>query len=110
MKESHAEGLASHGDHESCADICEGIREALTVACAGWVLSPEKSIVQSADVMPYNGRQHQPHRYSEMRLDSAWSKTPYMHRNSLHGNREVPHLTGSDRGPVRSGNPEGASR
>ena len=41
MKESHIEGLAIHDDPESCAGVREGVREALTGACAGTVLSRE---------------------------------------------------------------------
>jgi hypothetical protein len=41
MKELYTEGLANHGGHESCAGDRKVVREALTVVCAGWVLSLE---------------------------------------------------------------------
>jgi hypothetical protein len=41
MKELYVEGLASHNDHESCADSRKEIREALTVAHTGRALSLE---------------------------------------------------------------------
>ena len=34
-KKLHVEGLANHSDHESCADVSNDIREALTVVHAG---------------------------------------------------------------------------
>ena len=41
MKESHTEGLATHGDPESCAGGREAAREVLTGAHSGSVLSRE---------------------------------------------------------------------
>ena len=41
MKESYAEGLASHGDPESCGGVRKDAAEALTGAHTGRVLSPE---------------------------------------------------------------------
>lgn len=41
MKEPCTEGMATHGDPESCVDAREGVGEALTGACTGRVLSCE---------------------------------------------------------------------
>ena len=41
MKESHTEGLATHGDPESCAGGREAASEVLTGAHSGSVLSRE---------------------------------------------------------------------
>lgn len=41
MREPHTEGVATHGDPESCTDAREGIGEALTGACTGTVWSRE---------------------------------------------------------------------
>ena len=41
MKESYIEGVATHGDPESCAGVREGVGEALTGARMGTVLSRE---------------------------------------------------------------------
>lgn len=41
MKEPHTEGVAIHGDLESCTDVRESIGEALTEACTGAVWSRE---------------------------------------------------------------------
>ena len=51
MKESYGEGLASRPGLESCADSCETVREALTEAHVGQVLSREMDGTQSADVV-----------------------------------------------------------
>ena len=44
MRELYTEGLASHGDPESCAGVRKGAGEALTGAGAGWVGSREKKM------------------------------------------------------------------
>jgi hypothetical protein len=41
MKESYTEGVANHGDPESCAVLRKGFGEVLTGARVGWVLSRE---------------------------------------------------------------------
>ena len=41
MREPHTEGVANHGDPESCAGAREGTGEALTGACTGAVWSRE---------------------------------------------------------------------
>lgn len=110
MKETHAEGLASHSVHESCAGSRKGAREALTVAHAGWVLSLENFRKWSADAVFLSGRQHRIHRYREMNESFTWSQTPHMYGNSLLRNWEVPRSTAADRAAVRIGNPEGAIR
>jgi hypothetical protein len=40
-RDSHTEGLATHGDPESCRGVRKGVAEALTGAHAGRVLSRE---------------------------------------------------------------------
>ena len=42
MREPYTEGVATHGDPESCAHAREGVGEALTGASAGRVFSREK--------------------------------------------------------------------
>jgi RNA-directed DNA polymerase len=46
MKEPHIEGVATHGDPESCVGAREGAGEALTGARAGWVLSREINLTR----------------------------------------------------------------
>ena len=43
MQVSASEGLANHTVPESCADVSEGIGEALTGVRIGWVLSRENN-------------------------------------------------------------------
>ena len=107
MRVPHGEGLATHTGPESCVYARKGIGEALTGDVRAGLLSRERSL-QGADVVLVCGRQHQAHRYGEMRLDPAWSKTPSTYVSSSCGNREVPRLTLVDGAEVRAVNPEGA--
>jgi len=47
MKEPHAEGVATHGDPESCGGFREKSAEALTGARVGRVLSRESNLSRS---------------------------------------------------------------
>jgi hypothetical protein len=110
MKELYVEGLASHNDHESCAGNRKAAREALTVARAGWVLSPEN---QQPKCRPglCRGKATPKTSIGEMLEDLAWSETPkghlprdgrdcYMRGNSMHGNREsLGSIAAWNRGP-----------
>jgi len=58
MKELYSEGLANHAGPESCGVSREAHAEALTGVHAGRKLSYEIYLVQGADVVPQNGRQH----------------------------------------------------
>lgn len=51
MEEFHAEGLATHGDPESCAASREGRSEALTGARAGRAIEPRNVGTHSADAV-----------------------------------------------------------
>jgi hypothetical protein len=50
MKESYAEGVATHTDPESCGVACKGRVEALTGARAGRVCSRERSFLWDAEL------------------------------------------------------------
>ena len=89
MKESYAEGPASHGDPESCVRAREGSGEALTGAHAGGVLSREIRHTQGADAVVLSGRQHPHERNGELMETPARSKTSSMCGNSMHENRET---------------------
>jgi hypothetical protein len=57
MKVPHEEGLADHLGSESCAGVGNGVGEALTGGCAGWVLSLEiRAKLPGADVVLTHGR------------------------------------------------------
>jgi hypothetical protein len=51
MEELHAEGLATHGDAESCAASREGRGEALTGARAGRAIEPRNVGIRGADAV-----------------------------------------------------------
>jgi RNA-directed DNA polymerase len=89
MKESYAEGLASHSGPESCGVSRKGSAEALTGVRAGRVLSRERSKVRDADAVGMSGRHHRAHRSREMRPSPARSQTPCTYGNTAHENREV---------------------
>ncbi len=110
------EGLATHNGPESCVVAGDRGREALTGGRAGRVLSreshaPRKRALRGADAVEDGGRPHWEHRYREVPLDPARSKTPRMHGRTPYGNREIPRPSGS-RGvaPGRIGNPKGRRR
>ena len=97
MKESYAEGLASHGGPESCVRIRKDAGEALTGARAGRVLSRvinaprgDSRVVQGAEVVDLHRRPYRCCRDGEAAPDPARSETPSRRGNISHGNREIP--------------------
>ena len=100
--------LASHSGPESCAVTRKGGREALTGERVGQPLSSETFIFRDADAFLTDGRQHQSHRYCEVLLGPAESKTLSTHGSLVHGSRESPQLAAADGATVRAGNPKGA--
>ena len=89
MKESYAEGLASHSGPESCGASCKGSAEALAGVRAGRVLSRERWSLRDADAVGRSGRHHRAHRYRQMRPGPARSETLCTYGNTSHENREV---------------------
>jgi hypothetical protein len=69
MKDPYDEGLAAHIGGESCVNARKGISEASTEGMRAGLLSYESFKIQGADVVHKSGRQHQRHRYGEMRLE-----------------------------------------
>ena len=57
MQVRHSEGVAIHADPESCAEHCRAVREALTGARTGEVLSGESNAVRGADAVVASRRQ-----------------------------------------------------
>ena len=100
MEESYAEGLASHGDPESCAGARESAGEALTGAHAGRVSSREINKSRSADDVVLSGRQHAHVRKGECMGDPARSKTSCMH-GKLHAREPGDPVSGQRRWQVR---------
>ena len=89
MKESYAEGLATHSGPESCGASRKGSVEALAGVRAGRVFSRERRFLRDADVVRRSGRLHRTHRYREMRSSPARSETPCTYGNTMIGNREI---------------------
>jgi hypothetical protein len=86
---SDSEGLANHTGPESCASVGTGVREALTGAGAGRVLSPESGLFLGADALRTRGRPQRGPRYGKASPPPAGAKTPGMHGNLGCGTREV---------------------
>ena len=115
MKESHAEGLATHSGPESCAGVGDRAGEALTGEGAGWVSSreihaPRKRVLRGADAVEEGGRQNRARRHREVRQDPARSKTPRMHGSTSHGNREIPRPSAAEGVADRIGKSKDDSR
>src|SRR3569833_707127 len=89
MKESYTQGLASHGNPESCLGVRKDIGESLSRAHAGRVLSRENRSNQGADAGVLSGRPHVHARQGEIVDDPARSKTSDMCGNSMRENREI---------------------
>jgi hypothetical protein len=92
MRELYTEGVAIHGDPESCGGVREGVGEALTGARAGWAIEPRNQPVRGADAVHGCGRQHRGWRYREPLVDPARSVNLCMHGISMRENREIPRL------------------
>ena len=90
MEESRTEGLASHGDLESCAGVRKGAGEALTEVHSGGVSSREIRCTQGADAVVLSGRQHTRARQGECTGDPARSETSGTSGPSMRENREIP--------------------
>jgi hypothetical protein len=90
MEELYTEGLATHGDPESCVVAREGGGEALTGARAGRAIEPRNHRVRGADAVYGSGRQHRQERYRELLAGPARSETPCMYGSSMRENREIP--------------------
>ena len=90
MQELYIEGLATHGDPESCVVVRKGGGEALTGARAGWAIVPRNHRVRGADVVYKIGRQHRQWRYREPVAGPARSENHGMYGTSMRENREAP--------------------
>ena len=90
MQEPYTEGVANHGDPESCVGVRKGDGEALTGARAGRAIEPRNHRVRGADAVYGSGRQHRQERYRELLADPARSENHGMYGTSMRENREVP--------------------
>lgn len=96
MKESYTEGLASHGDPESCGCVRKDVAEALTGAHTGRVLSRENRCNQGADAVVSSGRLQARMRQGEHAYHPARSETSGTCGNFMRENREIPRPPPSD--------------
>ena len=84
MQVRHSEGVAIHAAPESCAGhCCEAVREALTGARTGEVLSGESNVVRGADAVVASRRQQARVRHREDLGHPASSLDPEHVRTSL---------------------------
>jgi hypothetical protein len=120
MKELYAEGLASHGGHESCTGCCEAVSEALDSGKRRLGIEPRKHATQVPTRL--RTREGNTERDDNASLLRTWRgrrpqmgngsepKSSYMRGNSLHGNREISGFATANEAGVRDGNPVGASQ
>jgi hypothetical protein len=90
MQEPYTEGVANHGDPESCVVAREGGGEALTGARAGRAIEPRNHRVRGADAVYGSGRQHCQQRHRKVLVGPARSENQGMYGTSMRENREIP--------------------
>ncbi len=92
MRELRIEGVAIHGDPESCVGVREGVGEALTGAVQAGLLSREikefgvPTLLTEAEGNIVDGVIREPS------SDPARSENQGMYGVSMRENREIPHL------------------
>ena len=89
MEELCAEGLATHGDPESCVDVPRGRGEALTGARAGRAMEPRNGNPGCPRCL-ISGRRHCGDVMREPPADPARSENQGMYGTSMRENRESP--------------------
>ena len=90
LGEPHIEGVATHGDPESCAGLRKGAGEALTGARAGWAIEPRNHVIRGAEAVPIAEGNTDCGVIREPQADPARSKNPCMYGTSMRENREIP--------------------
>src|SRR5215469_3405813 len=90
MGESDAEGLATHGGPEPCADAREGAGEALAGVRAGWAIEPRNRRTGSADAFEGAEGNTAGGARREPSGGPARSENQGMHGSSMRENREGP--------------------
>ena len=91
MQVSASEGLANHTVPESCADVREGIGEALTGVRIGWVLSRENT-TPGSPTLCFERKATWPGASSRAPGRPGAVVDPSMCVRSLSGNREISRL------------------
>jgi len=88
MQVLYTEGLATHGDPESCVVARKGGGEALTGARAGRAIEPRNHRDRDADAVYEAGRQYRQWRCRESLAGPARSENQGMYGTSMRENRE----------------------
>ena len=91
MEKLYAEGVATHGDPESCVGAREGTGEALTGARVGRAIEPRNHQFGVPTPLPW-WKAIRPGALCESLADPARSKNHGMHGTSKRENREIPLL------------------
>jgi RNA-directed DNA polymerase len=103
MEELHAEGLAPHGDPESCVDVPRGRGEALTGARAGRAIEPRNQGDRGAHTVQEVEGNTAGGVMRESSVDPARSENQGMYGTSMRENRDSPdppvHLVGGRAAP-----------
>ena len=90
MKEPYTEGVANHGDPESCVCVRKGAGEALTGARAGRAIEPRNQGNRGAQAVNYVEGNIGCGAMRESQTDPARSENLCMYGTSLRENREAP--------------------
>lgn len=107
MKEPHTEGVATHGDPESCAAARKGGGEALTGARTGSVMSRENRQSGTPTPLSYAEGNTTQGRYREPSSGPTRSKTRSTCGTSPRENREIPKVLITDGVVGRAGKADG---
>ena len=70
----------------------------------------EPWVLRGADAVEECGRRNRGRRERETSGDPARSETPSMYASTVHGNREIPRPSASERGADRTEKPKGTRR
>ena len=92
MEKLYAEGVAIHGDPESCVGAREGTGEALTGARVGRAIEPRNHRSSGCRHRSSGWKATRPAALCESLVDPARSKNQGMHGTSKRENRELPLL------------------
>ena len=90
MKEPYIEGIANHGDPESCVGARKGAGEALTGARAGRAIEPRNQGNRGAQAVNYVEGNTDCGAIRESQPDPARSENLCMYGTSMRENRDIP--------------------
>ncbi len=107
MEEPYTEGVAIHGDPESCVGVRKGAGEALTGVRAGWAIEPRNQRFGVPTLSNYAEGNIVGSAMRELLADPARSENLCMRGTFMRENREIPRFARHrDRVAGRSGKVE----